>query len=120
MDRLPLIQVCSECGAPFPCFCRRQLNMLTKASKRWRSKAYLKFVRRLPCSVPYCQETGIEAAHFGPRAAGRKVHDCLAIPLCTTHHRESHQDGRAWEFYDSVTIWQLQTMVAALTSGIQF
>ena len=120
MTRLPLIQLCSQCGGPLPCACVREHGWIPKAMKRWRSKAYLKFVRGLPCSVPDCTSGPIEAAHFGPRAASRKVHDSLAIPLCSEHHRDSHQLGRAWVYYEDVLRWQVQTMVAALATGRQF
>lgn len=113
MQFLPMIRVCSNCTEPLPCRCVREMGMNPKPMERWRSESYLKFVRGLPCSVPDCQQASrVEAAHFGPRAAGRKVHDCLAIPLCQDHHRDSHQKGRAWEYYDEVMGWQIQTMLS--------
>ena len=118
MEPLPLIEVCAQCDGPRPCRCERDLGMLPKSRSRWRSKQYLKFIRGLPCSVPTCMSRDIEAAHFGPRAAGRKVHDCLAIPLCSEHHRDSHREGRAWVYYDQVSRWQLQTIVAAVVGGV--
>jgi hypothetical protein len=117
---LPLIALCSECKGPMPCACVRELGWAPKTMKRWRCGAYLKFVRRLPCAVPECRGGPVEAAHFGPRGVGQKVHDSLAIPLCRRHHMESHQAGRTWEHYGEVLGWQAQTMVAALASDLHF
>lgn len=111
------VQVCSLCGAPMPCICERQHGYIPKALPRWRSKRFLAFVRSMPCSVPHCRETAVEAAHFGRRAVGRKVHDCLAIPLCTYHHRQSHLEGHSWEHDEDVLGWQVQTMAAAIMTG---
>ena len=117
--RIPIVRICSECKGPMPCACMRYLGWTPKAAKRWRSKAYLKFVRHLPCSVPGCKNIDIEAAHFGPKGIGTKVHDCLAIPLCKHHHRESHDYSREWEHYEDVMGWQIQTMTAAFIVGIE-
>jgi len=117
MNQLPLIVLCSECRGPQPCSCVREYGVVPSPLSRWRSKAFLSFVRSLPCSVPECTGGPIEAAHFGPRAAGRKVHDSLAIPLCREHHAESHQCGRQWGYYEQVLQWQVQTLVSALASG---
>ena len=103
-----------------PCACARFLGWAPKPAKRWRSGAYLEFVCRLPCSVPDCNDKNVEAAHFGPRGLGTKVHDSLAVPLCRRHHAESHREGRRWGHYGEVLQWQVQTMVAALASGLDF
>ena len=120
MRALPLITICSECGGPQPCACMREFGFVPAPAKRWRSRHYLAFVRSLPCSVPECTGGPIEAAHFGPRAAGRKVHDGLAIPLCREHHAQSHGAGRAWEYYELVLRWQVQTLLAAMMTGRSF
>lgn len=120
MTTLPLIVLCSECCGPQPCECMRRFGYVPRPLPRWRSRLFLSWVRSLPCSVPDCTGGPIEAAHFGPRAAGRKVHDSLAIPLCERHHREHHANGRAWEHYGDVLRWQVQTLVAALASGENF
>ena len=50
------------------------------------SPAYLRWIRRLPCSV--CRTTrAVEAAHTGPHGLGQKSSDLSAIPLCGRHHR---------------------------------
>jgi hypothetical protein len=114
------VDICDMCGAPLPCKCVRELGFRPKARKRWKSSRYLAWVRTLPCSVPHCEYKDIEAAHFGPRAIGTKVHDCLAIPLCSEHHRGHHAAGRAWVYYDQVIEWQIKTMAAAIVSGVKF
>lgn len=114
------VDVCSACGAPLPdCACSRGGGQrLAKPIKRWRSKRFLSFVRSLPCSVAGCTARDVEAAHFGPRAAGTKVHDFLAVPLCSRHHRESHDTGKAWAHRDLVRTWQLRTIAAALFADV--
>jgi hypothetical protein len=103
-----------------PCVCAREYGWQPKPRKAWRSREYLAFLHRLPCCVPECKGGPIEAAHFGGRGVGTKAHDFLAIPLCGEHHRDSHQCGRAWPYYDTVEHWQVQTMGAALASGLRF
>ena len=50
-------------------------------------KAYLKWIRSLPCSVPGCNAIFIEPHHAGPRGLSTRVHDRDAIPLCIAHHQ---------------------------------
>ena len=106
------VDLCNLCMEPLPCRCVRESGMRPKTMERWESKAYLSFVRSLPCSVPNCGAQVVEAAHFGRRPVGRKVHDCLAIPLCHKHHMLSHKYGSGWEWSSEVVRWQLQTMTA--------
>lgn len=108
------VDLCASCGLPRPCSCEREYGYIVKSKKRWRNKDYLRFVRSLPCSVPGCLNRNVEAAHFGKRAVGEKVHDCLAIPLCHEHHMESHASGALWEWDEFVVEWQLKTMTSAL------
>lgn len=121
LDGLRPVDVCGQCEAPRPrCHCVvSRGRALAKVAPRWKSRHYLKFVRGLPCSVEDCAiGAHVEAAHFGPRAAGRKVHDFMAVPLCSVHHGQAHQEGRAWEHYQSVNLWQLRTIAAAIVSGV--
>jgi hypothetical protein len=63
-----------------------------------RSPAHLRFVRSLPCCVPRCSKSRIEAAHVGSRGMGVKCPDTETAPLCQMHHREQHRIGkRAFE-----------------------
>jgi hypothetical protein len=114
---IPYVEICEDCKRPMPCDCMR-IGMHPKAFTRWRSQKYLEYVRMLSCSVPRCRNTTIEAAHVGPKATGRKPHDCLTIPLCAEHHRESHAKGKAWEHYDQLDKWLLQTMVSAFINKV--
>lgn len=107
------VELCANCGNPLPCECSRE-GMRPKARQRWRSRWYMAYLHTLPCSVPGCCRGPIEAAHFGRRGVGEKVHDFLAIPLCQYHHWESHDRGHDWEYDDQVAKWQLQTIGAAL------
>jgi hypothetical protein len=98
-----------------PCFCERDTGYRPKPLRRWQSRAFLEYVKTLPCSVPDCNGRTIEAAHMGARGIGRKVHDTLAIPLCREHHEESHRQGREWKHYEDIEHWQIQTMASAFT-----
>lgn len=122
LDGLRPVDVCVWCEAPRPrCHCVADTGRaLAKVFPRWRSRHYLKFIHGLPCAVEDCPHKGasIEAAHFGPRSAGRKVHDFLAVPLCSVHHGEAHQKGRAWSHYPDVELWQLRTLAAAIVTGV--
>ncbi|MCW2218793.1 hypothetical protein M2232_002325 [Bradyrhizobium japonicum] len=65
---------------------------------RQHDRAYLDYVRTLPCAI--CGETTtVEAAHLrvgsinhGKRdtGMGEKSSDRWAVPLCGRHHREQH------------------------------
>ena len=57
-----------------------------KDPKPERSPKYLEFIRSMPCAVCGTQR-GVEAAHTGPHALGRKASDFSAIPLCGPCHR---------------------------------
>jgi hypothetical protein len=59
-----------------------------------RDKAYLAYVREQICAV-YGNDCGgvTEAAHIGTTGRGMKSSDLFTIPLCSRHHRESHDVG---------------------------
>ena len=51
-----------------------------------RSRAYLAWIRSLPCLA--CQTIrNVEAAHVGPHAMAQKASDLSTVPLCAAHHR---------------------------------
>ncbi len=60
----------------------------------WRSRAYLDYVRSLPCA--WCKAMPpSEASHHGKHGVGSKSPDWNAIPLCAKCHRqEFHGKGR--------------------------
>jgi hypothetical protein len=67
--------------------------------RRHRDKAHLTFVASQPCLV--CGRSPTDAHHLRftqPRAMGRKVSDEFTVPLCRTHHQDSHRfgDEQAW------------------------
>lgn len=64
-------------------------------ARRPRDRAFMMFVRKLPCAVRVeppdplrltpC--TGrVEADHMGDRAVGQKADDTTCVPMCATHH----------------------------------
>ena len=62
--------------------------------RRFRDKAYVKFVAKQPCLV--CGRRPSDAHHLRfaqHRALGRKVSDEFIVPLCRGHHREVHRSG---------------------------
>jgi hypothetical protein len=82
-----------------------------------RDARYLRFIRTLPCSVPGCRRSDIEASHSGPHALGRKASDYQTIPLCTRHHRTGddsyHRLGpKAFQEYHGI---DLGGIIRALT-----
>ena len=55
-----------------------------------RDPKYLAWIRSLPCAVPGCRATYIEAAHTGPHGMSQKSSDRSCIPLCGRHHRRGN------------------------------
>jgi len=69
--------------------------------KRLRDKAHLKFVVSQPCLV--CGRSPSDPHHLRfvqPRALGLKVSDEFTVPLCRGHHRELHQTGGEFEWWE--------------------
>ncbi len=67
--------------------------------KRIRSKDHLRFVAQQPCLI--CGRKPSHAHHLRhaqPRGLGLKVSDEFTVPLCATHHSETHRTGdeRRW------------------------
>jgi len=61
---------------------------------RWRSPAYLAWVRTLPCCV--CGASPCDAHHMvgmhGVGGMGLKAEDSMAMPLCRACHMELHRE----------------------------
>jgi hypothetical protein len=98
----------------------------SRSRKPIRHPAYLRFVRGLPCAVSG-RNWGIEAAHTGPRALGRKADDTDAIPLAREFHTKGkysyHVLGRVrFEEYHGVSIQAVitETQLRAEACGILF
>lgn len=52
---------------------------------------YREWIVSHPCVVPGCARTDIQACHAKSRGAGGKAEHL--VPMCSDHHRESHQVG---------------------------
>ena len=86
--------------------------MLRQRQPRQKDARHLDFIRSLPCAV--CKDnTGTEAAHirigaleYGKRTTGmgEKPSDKWSIPLCNKHHREQHDAGDEWGWWESYGI----------------
>lgn len=62
-----------------------------------RNRAYLAWIRSLPCLV--CRTSrNVEASHVGPHGLAQKASDFKTVPLCAAHHRTGnaslHKLGR--------------------------
>jgi hypothetical protein len=63
--------------------------MLLPKPERIRAPRHLKWLKTLPCSVPLCQRTDVQAHHLTcaqPKARGLTAGDQFAVPLCFVHH----------------------------------
>ncbi|TFH85247.1 DUF968 domain-containing protein [Billgrantia azerbaijanica] len=72
---------------------RRKVQKATDC--RWRSPAYLAFVRTLPCCL--CNQYGVDPHHviglrWGLSGWGLTAPDSYAMPLCRTCHRKTHHE----------------------------
>jgi hypothetical protein len=70
------------------------MNLLREP--RLHDEEFLKRIRQLPCLIPQCNATHVEAAHIRMARAdlgvteagiGQKPHDAMVVPLCAEHHR---------------------------------
>lgn len=67
-----------------------------QASRPIRDRAYLDWIKTLPCAV--CHQTrGIDPAHTGSHGLSIKASDHRAIPLCRRHHDEYGLGRRLFE-----------------------
>ena len=75
--------------------------------KRWESKAYLNYVRKLPCAACGLKDETVVAHHLTSRHSpfcggmGYKASDIFVMPLCHFCHAAAH-NGEAdildWQF----------------------
>lgn len=69
----------------------------------WKSEAYLKFVRSLPCCVTGRKGSDLDpvVAHHlighGEGKMGGKAHDLFTMPMLASEHQRFHNDPKAWE-----------------------
>lgn len=81
-------------------------------------KAYLKWIRQLPCSV--CgDDTGCDPHHLKGLKQGKNMKsDVLVIPLCRRHHDAFHNDPNQWEVYYGSQLGHLgKTLIQATLYG---
>ena len=64
---------------------------LYRQEKPVRSPEYRRFIKRLPC-LGCLKAWGIDPAHTGPHAYGRKACDLKCIPLCRKCHDQFDAD----------------------------
>ncbi|QLO37327.1 DUF968 domain-containing protein [Klebsiella sp. RHBSTW-00484] len=65
---------------------------------RWESLHFLAWVKTQPCMC--CGQPADDAHHligWGQGGVGTKAHDIFTIPLCRKHHRQLHENPRAFE-----------------------
>lgn len=81
---------------------------ISKADGRIRCPAHLKWIRTLPCAVPGCRLSEIQAHHLTcgpePKARSLKASDVWALPCCRTHHDPNshgsiHHNGAEREWW---------------------
>lgn len=100
MKRSPL-QRKTPLKARKPLSARKPMQKRRKAQKavqkdcRFRSEAYLAFVRSLPCSV--CSQLGVDAhhvigLHWGLSGWGLTAPDTYSLPACRTCHSRIHAE----------------------------
>lgn len=73
------------------------MNLLKKTI--WRSSAYLRFVRSLPCCI--CgTEADVQAHHLigtgNMHGMGIKAPDWATMPLCPRDHHRMHHEPDLW------------------------
>jgi hypothetical protein len=70
-----------------------------------RDKTYLQWIREQGCIICRTREN-VHAHHEGGRGMAIKASDRDAIPLCFSHHRERHDNGKVtfWRGYDVAEI----------------
>jgi hypothetical protein len=66
--------------------------------------AYRNFVGSLPCSIPNCfdKACGHHEQLEGQGTMGGKCCDSRMLPLCHKHHRQRHDDGRTFWWWQKL------------------
>lgn len=90
---------------------------------RIESRAYLDWVKTLPCCV--CDSPADDPHHIvvaGYKGMGSKTPDFWAIPLCRPHHDELHHDRQAWEEnngsqFEHAAVTMLQAILEGKVGG---
>lgn len=84
---------------------------------RWRSRAYLDWVKRQPCVL--CGKPADDPHHLkgtgNLSGAGLTAPDWAAMPVCRAHHDDIHRAPALWPMQWQ---WALLTLFRALDAGI--
>lgn len=121
-ERPAEVEVAAESGLKFPkpSFVPRaervrdRSNLALPVEPPDRSRAYLDFVRGEICAVnadAHHECAGVtEAAHLEVHGKGVKASDFLTVPLCTFHHRRSHDVGIVtFQITYRINLWEVAT-----------
>lgn len=97
-------------------------KLYNRRHTRWENKAYLNYVRQLPCANCNIEDETIVPHHlkgrFSPLSggAGVKASDIFTMPLCYDCHRRLHEGDR--DVLDWQHLFILQTLDKATQDGI--
>lgn len=95
------------------------MNLLRQ--KRWRSTAYLRWVKTLPCVVSGAPaDDPHHVVGHGVRGLGLKAPDWAVIPLTRHEHERLHRMGwKEWEArHGSQWYYVAQTLGRAINDGV--
>ena len=82
------------------------------------SKARVRWVKGLSCSVPGCYSNPCDNAHIRSRGAGGTYRDI--IPLCRYHHVEQHTAGiKTFAFKYGLDLKELAKATASAWEAVQ-
>ena len=72
---------------------RAKKRSAAETQRVYGSDERISWLKQQPCVVMGCGRGPCEVAHTENGGVGRKADACHTIPLCPTHHRESHVVG---------------------------
>ena len=92
---------------------------IVQKENRWRNRAYLNYVKSLPCIFPGCGVYGCDPHHIKGvghmSGAGLTAPDYAAMPLCREHHTLVQGDSEYWPMQWE---WACRTLGRAVEEGI--
>ena len=116
MKRKTKLQARNSLSSTKPASTRRKPAKRQRVSdKRWRSPAYLAFVRSLPCSL--CGAFGCDPHHviglgWGLSGMGLTAPDSFAMAACRTCHRKIHNEPALQQMQPTWLRWTIRTALA--------
>lgn len=69
-----------------------------------RCKTHLKYVAKESCMIAGCTNEVVQAHHLlrsGGKGMGTKSCDGEAVPLCHVHHRQLHDSGNEYDWFQN-------------------